>query len=92
MKKVTAEQFYRICEMMLSGALDADAATKLIKRYGKQVSSKEVSPLERWAESFERDYILSLLKKNDGDKMKAAREAQTDLEFFIKLMKKHNIS
>lgn len=92
MNKVTAEQFLRICEMMLSGALDAGAASKLIKRYDKQVSSNEISPVGRWVESFERDYILSLLKKSGGDKKKAAREAQTDLEFFIGLMKKHNIS
>jgi transcriptional regulator with GAF, ATPase, and Fis domain len=46
---------------------------------------------ERWVSSFERDYILSLLKKNGGNISHAAREADIDRKYFRKLMKKYGI-
>jgi DNA-binding NtrC family response regulator len=41
--------------------------------------------------SFERDYILSLLKRNNGNISHAAREADIDRKYFRKLMKKYDI-
>jgi two-component system nitrogen regulation response regulator GlnG len=41
--------------------------------------------------SFERDYILALLKKNDGNISHAAREADIDRKYFRKLMRKYGI-
>ena len=41
---------------------------------------------------FEKDYISSLLKKNDGNISHAAREADIDRKYFRKLMKKYGIS
>jgi DNA-binding NtrC family response regulator len=46
---------------------------------------------EKWVSSFERDYILSLLKKNGGNISHAAREADIDRKYFRKLMKKYDI-
>src|SRR6478672_3183974 len=46
---------------------------------------------ERWVSSFERDYILQLLKKNKGNISHAAREADIDRKYFRKLMKKYGI-
>jgi DNA-binding NtrC family response regulator len=46
---------------------------------------------ERWVSSFERDYILSLLKRHGGNISHAAREADIDRKYFRKLMKKYNI-
>jgi DNA-binding NtrC family response regulator len=46
---------------------------------------------ERWVSSFERDYILSLLKRNAGNISHAAREADIDRKYFRKLMKKYGI-
>jgi len=46
---------------------------------------------ERWVSSFERDYIASLLKKNDGNISHAAREADIDRKYFRKLMRKYEI-
>jgi DNA-binding NtrC family response regulator len=46
---------------------------------------------ERWVSSFERDYILALLKKNKGNISHAAREADIDRKYFRKLMRKYNI-
>jgi DNA-binding NtrC family response regulator len=46
---------------------------------------------ERWVSSFERDYILSLLKKNKGNISHAAREADIDRKYFRKLMRKYGI-
>jgi len=46
---------------------------------------------ERWVSSFERDYILKLLKKNGGNISHAAREADIDRKYFRKLMKKYGI-
>jgi transcriptional regulator with GAF, ATPase, and Fis domain len=41
--------------------------------------------------SFERDYIVALLKKNGGNISHAAREADIDRKYFRKLMKKYAI-
>ena len=46
---------------------------------------------ERWVSSFERDYIVTLLKKNKGNISHAAREADIDRKYFRKLMKKYGI-
>ncbi len=46
---------------------------------------------ELWISSFERDYILSLLKKNSFNISHAAREADIDRKYFRKLMKKYDI-
>jgi DNA-binding NtrC family response regulator len=46
---------------------------------------------ERWVSTFERDYILTLLKKNKGNISHAAREADIDRKYFRKLMKKYSI-
>ncbi len=47
---------------------------------------------ERWIASFERDYIASLLRKNNGNISHAAREAEIDRKYFRKLMKKYGIT
>jgi DNA-binding NtrC family response regulator len=46
---------------------------------------------ERWVSTFERDYIITLLKKNKGNISHAAREADIDRKYFRKLMKKYGI-
>jgi transcriptional regulator with GAF, ATPase, and Fis domain len=46
---------------------------------------------ERWVSSFERDYIVALLKKNHGNISHAARESDIDRKYFRKLMKKYDI-
>ena len=47
---------------------------------------------ERWVTSFEREYIASLLKKNNGNISHAARESEIDRKYFRKLMKKYGIT
>jgi len=46
---------------------------------------------EKWVSSFERDYIVALLKKNHGNISHAARESDIDRKYFRKLMKKYDI-
>ena len=46
---------------------------------------------EKWVSTFERDYILRLLKKNGMNISHAAREAEIDRKYFRKLMKKYGI-
>ena len=46
---------------------------------------------ERWVSSFERDYLVQLLKKSNGNISHAAREADIDRKYFRKLMKKYAI-
>ncbi len=46
---------------------------------------------EAWVSSFERDYIVSLLKKNSYNISHAAREADIDRKYFRKLMKKYDL-
>ncbi|MEZ4461124.1 MAG: helix-turn-helix domain-containing protein [bacterium] len=46
---------------------------------------------EEWINSFEKDYILELLKRHGGNISQAAREADIDRKYFRKLMGKHGI-
>jgi DNA-binding NtrC family response regulator len=46
---------------------------------------------ERWVAAFERDYILQLLRRNNGNISHAARAADIDRKYFRKLMKKYDI-
>jgi DNA-binding NtrC family response regulator len=46
---------------------------------------------EKWVSAFERDYIISLLKRHSGNISHAAREADIDRKYFRKLMKKYDI-
>jgi transcriptional regulator with GAF, ATPase, and Fis domain len=46
---------------------------------------------ERWVSSFERDYIVSLLKRHGGNISHAAKDADIDRKYFRKLMKKYEI-
>jgi len=47
---------------------------------------------EQWVSSFERDYIIELLRRNDMNISHAAREADIDRKYFRKLMKKYGIT
>ena len=46
---------------------------------------------EEWISTFEKDYILALLSRNDHNISHAAREAEIDRKYFRKLMKKYGI-
>jgi DNA-binding NtrC family response regulator len=46
---------------------------------------------ERWVGEFEREYVVQLLKKNDMNISKAARDAAIDRKYFRKLMRKYGI-
>ena len=59
------------------GAVDSDSTFKDAK--------------DRWVSSFERDYVVNLLKKNKWNISHAAREADIDRKYFRKLMKKYGI-
>jgi DNA-binding NtrC family response regulator len=56
---------------------------------GGDVTFKDAK--ERWVSSFERDYIISLLRRHGGNISHAAREADIDRKYFRKLMKKYEI-
>ena len=47
---------------------------------------------EQWVSTFERDYIISLLRRHNGNISHAAREADIDRKYFRKLMKKYDIA
>jgi DNA-binding NtrC family response regulator len=47
---------------------------------------------EKWVASFEREYIVHLLKKNNNNISHASREADIDRKYFRKLMKKYEIA
>lgn len=46
---------------------------------------------EKWIESFEKDYLLDLLKKNDMNISKAAKQAGIDRKSVQRLIKKYNL-
>ena len=46
---------------------------------------------EEWASSFERDYLIQLLKRHDGNISQAAKSAGVDRKTVHRLMKKYGI-
>jgi DNA-binding NtrC family response regulator len=46
---------------------------------------------ERWVATFERDYIVQLLRRHGGNISHAARAADIDRKYFRKLMRKYDI-
>lgn len=46
---------------------------------------------EEWAASFERDYLIQLLKRHDGNISQAAKSAEVDRKTIHRLIKKHGI-
>jgi DNA-binding NtrC family response regulator len=47
---------------------------------------------ERWVASFEREYLVALLRKHQANISQAAREADIDRKYFRKLMRKYKIT
>lgn len=47
---------------------------------------------EKWVSSFEREYVMHFLKKNNHNISHAAKEADIDRKYFRKLMKKYEIA
>ena len=56
---------------------------------GEGVTFKDAK--ERWVATFERDYILQMLRRHGGNISHAARAADIDRKYFRKLMKKYDI-
>ncbi len=68
---------------------NAPAPAPPIELLAEGVTFKDAK--ERWVASFERDYILQLLRRNTGNISHAARAADIDRKYFRKLMKKYDI-
>jgi DNA-binding NtrC family response regulator len=60
--------------------------------HGADLSLPFKEAKERWVSSFERDYIIALLKKHQCNISHAAREADIDRKYFRKLMRKYRIT
>ncbi len=78
----------------IAGAAGAVAATQrtVIGERGTSTDIPFKEAKERWISTFERDYILNLLRKNNGNISHAAREADIDRKYFRKLMRKYGIN
>jgi DNA-binding NtrC family response regulator len=68
---------------------NAPAPAPPVELLGEGVTFKDAK--ERWVASFERDYILQMLRRNTGNISHAARAADIDRKYFRKLMKKYDI-
>ena len=69
------------------GVNTAEGGTTMNVDVGKSFKESK----ERWVSSFERDYIVNLLKRNDANISHAAKEADIDRKYFRKLMKKYEV-
>ena len=56
---------------------------------GMEKTFKEAK--DAWVSTFERDYIVNLLKRNEANISHAAKEADIDRKYFRKLMKKYGV-
>ena len=46
---------------------------------------------KKWAESFEREFLVSMLQQNGGNVSAAARSAQLDRSNFLRLLRRHGL-
>jgi transcriptional regulator with GAF, ATPase, and Fis domain len=86
------------CDLRKAAELLGCTSTTLRRKMDRLKLSETASSEEafrqsrdRWVHSFERDYIVSLLKKNGGDKQKAAKEAEMPFEKLDELIRKYDI-
>ncbi|MCB0308948.1 MAG: AAA family ATPase, partial [Bdellovibrionales bacterium] len=47
---------------------------------------------EKWIESFEKDYLVDCLRKNNGNISKAAKQAGIDRKSVQRLLKKYGLT
>jgi transcriptional regulator of acetoin/glycerol metabolism len=47
---------------------------------------------EKWVENFEKDYLIKILKNNDLNISKAAKEAGIDRKSIQRLLKKYGLN
>ncbi len=45
----------------------------------------------KWSDSFEREYLVSMLNRNGGNVSAAAREAKLDRSNFLRLLRRHGV-
>ncbi len=89
------ERAVSFCEGQTIGVRDLPEQLRLagasagVEAATGEITFKEAK--ERWVSSFERDYIVALLKKNHGNISHAAREADIDRKYFRKLMRKYGV-
>lgn len=77
-------------EMAVSGiSLSPEAPKPPSELVSGEITFKDAK--EKWVSAFERDYIISLLKRHEGNISHAARESDIDRKYFRKLMKKYDI-
>jgi transcriptional regulator with GAF, ATPase, and Fis domain len=69
----------------------SDAAARASLPAATDIEGTFKDAKERWVASFERDYIASLLRKNNNNISHAARESDIDRKYFRKLMKKYGL-
>lgn len=46
---------------------------------------------KKWCDSFEREYLVSVLNRNGGNVSAAAREAKLDRSNFLRLLRRHSV-
>jgi DNA-binding NtrC family response regulator len=46
---------------------------------------------KKWSDSFEREYLLAVLNRHDGNVSAAAREAKLDRSNFLRLLRRHQL-
>ena len=83
-----------LAEHELIGPQDLPGQIRITAEAASPVSPNEL-PLKRakevWAGSFERDYLIQLLKRHDGNISQAAKAACVDRKTVHRLMKKYGI-
>lgn len=47
---------------------------------------------KRWSFSFEREYLVAILNRHDGNVSAAAREANIDRSNFLRLLRRHRMT
>ncbi|MCB0327694.1 MAG: AAA family ATPase, partial [Bdellovibrionales bacterium] len=66
------------------------SAAKSHPSFDEDLPFKEAK--EKWVETFEKDYLINMLRKNDMNISKAAKEAGIDRKSVQRLLKKYDLN
>jgi DNA-binding NtrC family response regulator len=91
-------------DLTITGAPTANSGGGFVPNAGKLelVASPFATPADgglpsytalkkKWADSFEREYLMTTLNRHDGNVSAAAREAHIDRSNFLRLLRRHGL-
>jgi transcriptional regulator of acetoin/glycerol metabolism len=60
--------------------------------FGEAAMENYTQLKKRWSDSFEKEYLMHVLERNNGNVTAAAKESGIDRSNFLRLLRRHGVS